>query len=180
MPDEGNQNNVNNQQGGDGQGSGTPPTFDDWLKGQDDTVKGLIDSHISGLQSALKSERETRKDLEKQVRDLAGKAEKGSEAEKQLTELADKLSATDKRVTAYESLSAAGCSNLKLAWLAASESGLIDGQGNVSMEKLKSQFPELFKTATSQPKGNAGSGAGQTGSGGNTMNDWIRRQAGRA
>ena len=161
------------------QGSETPPSFDSWLAGQDDTVKGLISGHTAGLKSALESERETRKGQEKQLRDLAAKAEKGSEAQAQLTALADKLAANDKRVTAYETLSAAGCSNLKLAWLAATEAGLVDGQGNISIEKLRTQYPELFKATGAPPKGNAGTGAGQTGASGKSMNDFIRAAAGR-
>jgi hypothetical protein len=162
------------------QGSETPPSFDSWLGSQDETVKGLISSHTAGLKSALESERGTRKEQEKQLRELAAKAEKGSEAETQLTALADKLAANDKRVTAYETLSAAGCSNLKLAWLAATEAGLVDGQGNISIEKLRTQFPELFRsTVGAPPKGNAGTGAGQTGASGKSMNDFIRAAAGR-
>ena len=153
-------------------------TFESWFGSQDDRVKSLIETHTKGLKSALDSERETRKGLEKQVRELASKAEKGSEAEKQLNELADKMSANDKRVAAYEGLSAAGCSNLKLAYLAAAESGLIDGQGNVNIEKMKTQFPELFKT-TQTPPGKAGTGTETKAPGGATMNDFIRHAAGR-
>lgn len=36
-------------------------SFAEWLAGQDDEVKGLIDGEIKGLKNALASEREARK-----------------------------------------------------------------------------------------------------------------------
>ena len=46
-------------------------TFDGWFESQPEGVRKLLDEHTGGLKSALKSERESRKDLEKQLRDLA-------------------------------------------------------------------------------------------------------------
>jgi hypothetical protein len=57
-----------------GAGGGTPPTdppadsdpkdFDAWLKGQDEKIRAMFDQHVSGLKSALSSERDARKKLE--------------------------------------------------------------------------------------------------------------------
>lgn len=171
---------TNQGQDGQGQGDGgTPASFEAWLTAQDETVKGLITSHTTGLKSALDSERESRKGLERQLREAAKKADAGSEAQKQLTEMADRLTGTERRIAAYDALSAAGCANLKLAWLAAQDAGLVDGQGSVSVERLKAQFPELFKQGTPAPRGNAGSGAGQGGAPKQDMNAFIRQAAGR-
>jgi hypothetical protein len=157
-----------------------PPTFDAWLATVDDGVKGLIDGHVKGLRTALESERGGRKDLEKQVRDLAKVAEKDSDAQKRLTEIADKLSETDRRAAFYEAAHAVGVTNLKLAYTVAVQDEMFDRHGNPNMERLKQAYPELFAgaRATVQPAGNAGRGTNQitpaTG-----MNVFIRRAAGR-
>jgi hypothetical protein len=185
MAEQGNnqQSQQGQQQGGQDQqqGQGETLDFETWLGRQDDTVKGLIDGHTKGLKSALESERTQRKDFERQLREAAGKLEKGSEAEQRVTKLADDLGTATRRADFYEVASAAGCTNLKLAWLAVSQDAdLMDSRGNVRMEALKQAFPELFK-ATQQPaaRGNAGSGAGQGGTPTASMNDFIRRAAGR-
>jgi hypothetical protein len=187
---DGQQGQQGGQQGGDGQqsqqgqqgqqGGGTPPlNFDAWLGSQDETVRGLIDSHTKGLKGALESERTQRKDFEKQLRDAAGKLEKGSEAEKQVTALADQVKSANGRADFYEAASAAGCTNLKLAWLAVQQDAdLTDSKGNVRMDALKTAFPELFKSAAPRVPGNAGSGAGQ-GNAAPNMNAIIRQAAGR-
>ncbi len=130
------------QQSGAG---GTPVTFDGWLGGLPDEQKSLVNGHIAGLKSALESEREQRRSFESQLREAAKKAEKGSEMEQRLSALADKAGQAERQAKFYEVASAAGATNLKLAWIAAQEAKLIDGQGNVSTEALKAQFPELFK-----------------------------------
>lgn len=160
-------------------GGGTPPDFDGWIAGQDETVKGLIDGHTKGLKGALESERTQRKDFERQLRDVLPKLEKGSEAEKQVTTLADKAASESRRADFYEAAAAAGCGNLKLAWLAVQQdSDLADSRGAVRMEALKVAYPELFKS-TAAARGNAGNGAGQAGAGGPSMNSFIRQAAGR-
>ena len=179
MPEGDATNQGNGEQGGEGQG-GTPVSFEAWLGQQDETVKGLITSHTTGLKSALDSERESRKGLERQLREAAAKAEKGSEAQAQLTKLADDLGTATKRADFYEVASAAGCSNLKLAWLAVQQDAdLMDSRGTVRVEALKAAYPELFKTGTPAPKGHAGSGAGQGGAPQKDMNAFIRSAAGR-
>ncbi len=173
------QSGTPGQAGGQQQAQGEMPlTFDGWLTGQDEQVKGLITGHIAGLKSALESEREQRRSFEAQLREAAKKAEKGSEMEQRLSALADKAGQAERQAKFYEVASAIGVTNLKLAWVAAQDAKLIDGQGNVSTEALKAQFPELFK-APPAPKGNAGAGAGQTGQPSKPdMNAYIRQQAG--
>jgi hypothetical protein len=164
-----------------GQGTGQPPaTFETWLEKQDETVKGLLDGHVKGLKTALDSERESRKDLEKQLRDLAKKAETGSDAQTKLTTMADQLAASDRKADFYDAAHKAGVSNLSLAYLAASEKGLIDNKGRVNFDEMKKDFPELFG-GKPVPDGNAGSGTeGAPGGAANDMNARIRRAAGRS
>jgi hypothetical protein len=167
-------------QGGQG-GGGTPKplVFDDWLKGQAEDVKTMLDGHTNGLKSALADERKTRGDLEKQLRELAGKAEKGSEAEKKLIEMADQMSENDRRAEFYEEAHKVGVANLKLAYLVAVQEELFDKKNRVNFEEMKKGYPELFGS-TKPPKGNAGDGTNNNQPAGHgDMNTWIRRSAGR-
>ncbi len=172
--------------GGQGQGAGDQgnqdgqgQTFENWLAGQPDQVKTLLDGHVKGLKSALESERDARKGLEKQLRDLAAKVEKGSEAEKSLTGMADRVAEGDRRVDFYEEAHAAGVTNLKLAYTVAVQDEMFDRKGRVNFEEMKKQYPELFGGRPAAAKGNAGAGTqgGQGTKGG--MNEFIRRSAGR-
>lgn len=162
-----------------GQSNSVPLQYEAWLKEQPDEVKNLLDTNVKGLKSALESERGTRKDLEKQLRDLAKKAEAGSEAQKQLTELADKMSNADRRAAFYEAAHLAGASNLKLAFMVAEQDDLFDKQGRVNFETMKKDFPELFGMAkATTPPGNPGNGTQQPPKGANSINDAIRAAAG--
>jgi hypothetical protein len=165
------------------QAQAVPASFDEWLKGQDEPVRKLYETHTAGLRSALQSEREARKtetgQLAKQLREAAAKAEAGSEHQRQLQETAAKLDATERRAEFYEESvrPEIGCSNPKLAWLAAQEIGAMDQKGRTNWEALKQSFPELFKVKITP--GNAGSGAGTPLPGKGDMNAFIRRSTGR-
>ena len=168
-------------QSGDEGGSG-PQTLPEWIgtiedETQRETVNGLLAAHVGKLEKALSSERETRKDLEKQVRDLASKAEKGSDSQKQLEELANNLEEAGRKSNFYEEAHKAGVSNLKLAFVVATQDDLFDKRGNVDFEQMKESYPELFG-AKKVPDGNAGSGNGKTPDG-KSMNAFIRKAAGR-
>lgn len=159
-------------------GDSSPLTFDGWLGEQPDEVKTLLDGHTKGLKSALESERGNRKDLEKQVRDLAAKAEKDSETQKELTGIADKLSSAEQQADFYEAAHAAGVTNLKLAYTVAVQDEMFDRRGQVDFDTLKTQYPELFGKV-STPPGNAGDGTDTQPSPAKDMNTFIRRAAGR-
>jgi len=163
MPDEKTETKTEQQsQEGQTGGEKQPETYEAWLEGQPAEVKTLLDTHTQGLKSALDSERGTRKDLEKQVRDLAGKAEKGSEAEAQLTKLADDLANEGRRADFYQSAHAAGISDLRLAYLVAVQDEMFDKRGAVNFEELKRTYPLLFGGKPGTPPGNAGAGTGST------------------
>lgn len=168
---------------GDNKGAGNQEgqglVFDTWIGGQPEEVKTLLDGHEKGLKTALEGEREARKSLEKQLKELVGKAEKGSELEKQLNELISKQATAEAQATFYEDAHAAGITNLKLAWIVAGSDGFIDSRGRVNFGDMKTKYPELFGQAKAAPKGNAGSGAGSETPGNKSMNDFIRKSAGR-
>lgn len=167
------------QQQGSG-GSGTL-NFDTWLGQQDGAIQTLISEHISGLKTALQSEREQRRGFERELREAARQAEEGSTARQQLDRLGESLALTERQAAFYEAAHGAGITNLKLAWLAVQQDeGLQDRAGNVNLDSLKEKYPELFATQRPQtPAGNAGSGTGGSPpAAGQSMDDWIRRRAG--
>ena len=152
-------------------------TFDGWLEAQPEDVKNLLDVHTKGLSSALKSERENRKDLEKQLRDLAKKAEAGSDAEAQLTAMADQQATASRRADFYESAHREGVTNLKLAFTVAAQDELFDKKGNVDFGEMKKSYPELFG-AVAGANANAGNGTKAPPKAGKSMNDFIRQASG--
>lgn len=148
-------------------------TAEKWLEGLDEKSKGFLDSHTSGLKSALEKEREMRKQYQDQFKDLLPKAEKGSELEKQLQAAIEKQAETDKRSEFYDQAHARGVTNLKLAWLAAtSDESLQLRDGSVDFTKLQATHPELFKAKTASTS--AGSGAGTEPTPNQTVSDSIR------
>lgn len=179
---------TNGNQQGDGQTGETPAqepttaavTFETVYGGLPPEQRSVIDTHIGGLKSALKDERDGRKALEKQLRDLSKQAEEGSVLRTQLDKLAEDQATTTAKATFFEQAHEAQVRNLRLAWLAAQEYGLVDAKsGEADFAKLRQQAPELF-TPKPVPSANAGNGARQGGvTDGKSMNDFIRTAAGR-
>lgn len=156
----------------------TPPenvTFEGWLSGQDETVKGLYTAHTAGLKSALDGERAANKAAQGQLRELAKKADKGSELEAALTKQADQYAALEKQAAFQDKAHAAGVRSLKLAFLAANQADMVDDKGNCDFAKLRTEYPELF--AAKIPPANGGEGT-QSQPTVNNINSAIRRAAG--
>jgi len=162
----------------DGQDA-APANFNDWIAGQSDDIKNLVDGEFDAVRSALTTERAERKKLSSQLKTLGAKAEKGSELEKEIETLTSGLEANERRANFYEAAHSAGVKNLKLAYLAATDADLFDRDGDVNFEKLKEQAPELFVQKAATPKGNAGNGQNQGGGQMPSMNTFIRRSTGR-
>jgi len=153
--------------------------WDTWHGALPENAQKLVAEHESGLKTALATERDSRKDAEKDLRDAAAEMEKGSDAQKKVLKLADDVAAGNLKADFYDDAHKAGVSNLSLAYLAAKENDLFDKRGNVDFTKMKESYPELFGKKTA-PDGNAGEGTG----GGlpkkkQDMNAAIRRMAGR-
>lgn len=153
-------------------------TFDSWMKDQPEEIKAMLDGHTKGLKSALESERESRKSFEKQLRELSKKVEAGSEAEKQLTELADQQAAANRKAEFYEAAHREGVTNLKLAFTVAITEELFDRKGNVDFGEMKKSFPELFGQAP-KANANAGNGTGKVPDAKFDMDAHIRARSGR-
>lgn len=207
MPDENNTGEVNNQVPpvatvDNGQGPNTPEqghdqsrdggdqgemplTWDKWLADQPEAVKTLVDGHVDGLRSALDNEREERKKLSRQLSQVRAGAEKGSELEKQLSQLEADLNSAQLRADFAEQ-AAGRVTNIKLARLSAEADGLIEANTSKSggvnwdrlFQELETAYPELFKKDVKpQVKSNAGSGTQTPPGGPVSMNDLIRQKA---
>jgi hypothetical protein len=161
-------------------GQDAKQTFEAWLEEQDDKVKELYESNVSGLKSALQSERDAKKELSSQLKELLPKAEKGSELEKQLTEMANKAEAAERRALfAEEAIKPEiGCRNVKVAYALAIADDLFDKRGNPDWDEIKKIAPELFGSGTANANPGAGTNKDQKPKG-QGMNEWIRSQAGK-
>jgi hypothetical protein len=157
----------------------TPPVFEDWIKSQSEDVRKSYDAHITGLRNTVQATRAERDGFAKELRDAAEKLEKGSEAQKSLTEMAGKLEAAEKRVTFFEEAikPEIGCSNPKAAFLLAIADNLFDRKGNPDWTAIKLAAPELFQKKV--PVGNAGDGTHTDKPASQSMNEFIRASAGR-
>lgn len=155
-----------------------PVSFDDWYKGLTPEQQGAIDDHTSSLKAALKSERDEKRGLEKRLRDLSKQAEEGSDLRAKLDQLAGETATATAKAEFYEAGHANNVTNLRLAWLAASDAGLVNPKtGDCDFEKLRTVAPELFRKQGATTV-NAGSGATQVGAAKPSMNDWLRTASG--
>jgi hypothetical protein len=157
----------------------TQETWEQYIQSQPPEVKQRYEEHIAGLRNTVKSTRQERDDLAKAMRDAAAKAEKGSEAEKSLTEIAGKLEQAERRAAFFEDATTPeiGCRNPRAAFALAQAEQLFDRKGNPDWATIKATAPELF--GTYQPKSNAGNGTESPPAKTGGMNDWIRTAAGR-
>jgi hypothetical protein len=155
-------------------------TFDSWLAKQDEGTRGLLNSHTSGLKNALEDERTERKKLQRQIRELSEKAEKGSEMRQQLETLNTSLETNARKADFFEEAHANKVSNLRLAWMAVNEGELMNSRGQVDWDAFRSQYPELIEKPASTPRSNAGTGTGTPPPSRLNMNDMIRQAAGRS
>lgn len=159
------------QGAGETPGQGETPDFETWLGEQDETVRGVIDGHTQGLRAALDTERTQRKDLAKQLRELTGKLDQNSDAAQQLGKLSGQLESAQKRADFVEAAARAGCSDVRLAWLAAQADDL-------TVDDVKAAYPQLFMAQT-RAATHAGNGSQSPVASGKSMNNFIRRAAGR-
>lgn len=157
--------------------SETPATFDEWIQAQPEDVQHLVTGHTAGLRSALDSERSERKALARQLRELTAKAEEGSELRGQLEKLNADYEITARKAAFYEG-APGNVTNVRLAYLAAQDLGILEKDGSVDWSELQSAAPELFRRQQTPPA-HAGNGTGQPPATRATMNDFIRAAAGR-
>ncbi len=155
--------------------------FEGWLDTQDELVRDAYKKHLNGLLNTVKTTRSERDELNRQLKELLPKAEKGSEAEKLLTEFSTKLEQAEQRAAfAEEAIKPEiGCSNPKAAYALAVAEKLFDSRGRPDWISIKEAAPELFQKPLTQ-KTNAGNGTGAEPSNKIDMNTFIRQSAGRS
>lgn len=167
---------------GDGQGSGSvPDTLEAWIDAMPEAQKAvgsqLMQARFEKLENTVRDTRDERDRLSGQLRDLAKKAAKDPDLQKQLDELAGKYDEAARRADFLEEAPAQQCRNPKVAYALMVSSNLVTRAGKPDWKAIKEAAPELFGPVV-QPRGNAGSGTGAPAAGGGSINDWIRRQAG--
>lgn len=151
--------------------------FEAWLAKADEPVKKAYEEHTAGLKSALNKERESVTSLNNQLKQLAKKAETGSELEKQILEFTNKLDAAEKRADFMEDAvkPEIGCRNPKAAWALAVADDLFTKTGSPDWRSIQLAAPELFGKIV--PKSKGGNGTDETPPPAATMNDIIRNMA---
>lgn len=165
----------------------TPQTWDEWLATQPEAqrtqISGLYERQNSKLLSALDRERDERKGLQKQLRDMAKTADTGSDVQTQLTAIADQLAAAERRADFFREAAnpKVGLVDGEGAWLIANSKPdeYFDKRGNLNVDLLKERHPGLFAQPKPTPRGNAGNGTQQEPGSAAGMNQFIRRAAGR-
>lgn len=172
MPND-NQPETNQEQARDA------PTWESILEGLPEDQRALYEGHTQGLRSALDSERQAHKDLERQVREAANKAK--GDVKVELDRLTEQLEAANRQTDFYKEAGnpEIGCSSPELAWMAAEKDGLFDRRGAVNWATLKQRYPVLFQQQQQPARGNAGSGTQTPPTPAQDMNTFIRRAAGR-
>ena len=147
-----------------------PPTFDEWFAAIDATGKHLVTSHVASLRGALDVERNERKTLARQLKELSGKLE--GEAAEQINAMRQQMETTTRRAEFVEEAALAGCALPRQAWHIAQAEGL-------TVAQMRSQYPQLFNVATQKAPGGAGAGTAAPPAVRASMDDFIRRAAGR-
>lgn len=140
---------------------GAPVSFEAWLAQQDEQTRALLDEHVRGLKSALESERQRARELQRQLREAAKLAEEGTQLRAQIDEMSRRVSETETQARFYDEAHAAGVSNLRLAYLAAREAQLINKRGETDWSRLRQLYPELFSRRSSVVAGAGMSGEGR-------------------
>jgi hypothetical protein len=164
---------------GNGAGGATPLDFDEWIKGQDETVKGLITTRFQNLENTVKATRGERDTLAADIKKLAREQKEGSEAKLQLDKISAQLEATERRAAFLEEAlnPAIQCKNARAAWLLADAGNLFTKRGTPDWDAIKAEAPELFGLPTA--RANAGNGTQQPPSPSQSMNSFIRKASGR-
>lgn len=157
----------------------TPASFEEFLETQPETVKALYTSHSEALLNTVRATRDERDGLAKQIKTLAKQQTEGSEAKRQLDEMATQLEKTERRASFLEQamMPEIQCKNARAAFLLAEAENLFDKKGSPDWAAIRREAPELFGLPTANA--NAGQGTQNPPAPQKNMNDYIRRASGR-
>jgi Arc/MetJ-type ribon-helix-helix transcriptional regulator len=151
-----------------------PASFEEFLEGQDETVKGLYNSHSEALMNTVRATREERDNFKAQIKELSKTQEEGSAAKIALDEMSARLELSERRSDFLEEAMKpeVQCKNTRAAWLLAQADNLFDRKGRPDWAAIKAAAPELFGKVVAQA--NAGQGTDTPPPASKSMNDWIR------
>jgi hypothetical protein len=177
-----NQQQTTQQGGTQAPATSAPPAdWDSYIASlpadQKDLVGKLYTEKNQGLLNSVKATRDERDTLGKQLREAAGKLEKGSEIEKKLTETANQLDAANKRASFMEEAIEHDCKNPRAAFAVASANELFNKSGAPDWKEIEKMAPELFGKPAPKSKGGAGAGTSGAAAKVGGMSEWIRNQA---
>lgn len=139
--------------------------FEEWLSGQPEDIRNRLEARIHALSQAYERTKEERNAFRKQLKEIGEK--KDGDARAEVLDLAKRLEVADRRIAFVEEAAAAGCSQPRLAWLAAQDEGL-------DLAAVKTRYPELFRQRVAT---GAGAGTATPPAQAQTMNDYIRAAA---
>lgn len=157
-------------------------SFEEYIETVDEPVKELYSTHVAGLKKALESERDNRRKLSEQLKELMPKAEKGSELEKQLAETAKRLSELEQSSKEADRKAQFitqaikpenGCINVEAAYATAVFNNLFNEDGSPRWNEIKKYAPQLFRSETG-----SATAAGKVGEPVKDINAAIRKAAG--
>lgn len=160
------------------------PDGDTWYDSLDDTSKTALSAYVGNetakLKTTLDKEREERKALAKQIKELSSKPVDDTAWKAKIEEINTQLGEASLKASFYESaadMPQLPAKRYAAAYKIAKLDGLISDDGEVDWKALQEQHDYLFSavsTFTATKPGSAGSGLGQKPQPTRGMNDLIR------
>lgn len=141
------------------------PSFDEWLAEQSEEIRTRFEGRIHALAQAYERTKEERNSLKKQLKEIGEK--KDGDARADVQALTERLELSERRSEFVEAAVTAGCTNPRLAWLAAQDE-------QIDLAEVRKRYPELFRQRVAT---GAGAGTAQPPAPAQSMNDYIRAAA---
>jgi hypothetical protein len=157
-----------------------PQTWDAFVATLPAEAKVLYEGHITGLTNTVKATRAERDAFQERVKAITtALGQDPADVKRRLDELTAELERAERRGTFTEQAiqPEIGCRNPRVAYMVAEAQNLWTRRGDPDWAAIKQAAPELFGPAVA--RGHAGTGTNAPPATKTTMNDFIRRAAGR-
>jgi hypothetical protein len=130
-----------------------PLTFEAMMATLPEDQRTQVETHIAGMSTALKQERDERKRLERELKKVTPIAEEGTQVKQQLEQVAAAAAEEAARAAFYEQAMQAGVqrSSMRLAYLAARDAGLLAADGVADWDAMQESYPNLFEQPGAAP-----------------------------
>jgi len=155
MGQEQNDNNVN---------ATTIEDFETWLATQSEAVRAAYETHVGALKKALRSERDARAKLEKQLKKIVKGEEVPDPVKRQIEALTKQLDITSKRAEFIAAAAKRGARYPDLLARAVDIEELDDTKigDDAFWQSLREEYDALFSPATAVQSSGGDGGAGET------------------